>query len=154
MTRWTGPVLVLLGMSIAGCRGQSPAAGGSETEVRKVVDRYLAALTAQPVNVDSLETFFHPDAEVLEPGVVAFRGANRVRLFLESFADVTVEKVEFQVDTVEVHPSTAYVWGFLSQAWRHGDSARTSRGRAVWVLQQDSTAHWRIRRTMTQPVSE
>lgn len=143
----------LLAFSLAGCRTGPPPDDAAGVEVAAALASYLSALTTKPVNVDTLAAYYDPNAEIYEPGVVPLNGLERVRFFLDSYRDVTVQSAEFKVDTVEVHGAVAYLWGFWSQMLRGSDSTIATRGRAVWVWTKDpATGRWRIRRTLTQPV--
>ena len=138
--------------ALASCRPAiaDPAAAN---EVRAAVTAYLTQLETRPVNIDSLAVFYDSTAEVLEPGVVTLKGIDRVRHFLSSYQDVILEQAEFGIDTIEVHGSSAYVWGFFSQRTRRPDSTSAeARARAVFVWTRSADGRWRIVRTLTQPV--
>ena len=115
------------------------------------VERYVAA--SRTVNPDSIAAFFANDGVLLEPGIPPIRSADSIRVFMGSFPGVVVESASVALDTVEVHDSSAYVWGTYFERLHFPGQARSEqRGRFVmhWVRASDN---WRILRYYRIPVT-
>ena len=123
----------------------------ARAEVVTSVERYVAA--SRTVNADSIAAFFATDGVLLEPGIPPIRSPDSIRTFMGSFPGVAVESASVALDTVEVHDSSAYVWGsYFERLSFPGQPRSEQRGRFVmhWVRAPDA---WRILRYYRIPVS-
>ena len=139
---------------LAACRtGVRPDDGPEVTRaaVRAAVARYVAA--SRTVNPDSIAAFFAPDGVLFEPGIAPIQSAASIRDFMTSFPGVLVESVSVALDTIELHDSTAYVWGnYFERLHFPGQPRSEQRGRFVmqWI---EASGAWQILRYYRIPLT-
>ena len=145
--------MVVLIAALTACVAERDGATreSAHTEVVASVERYVAA--SRTVNADSIAAFFATDGVLLEPGIPPIRSADSIRTFMGSFPGVVVESASVALDTVELHDSSAYVWGtYFERLSFPGQPRSEQRGRFVmhWVRVSDA---WRILRYYRIPVT-
>ena len=147
-------IAVLVIVAQAACRnagGDQESRASVRAGVVASVERYVAA--SRTVKPDSIAAFFATDGVLLEPGIPPIRTADSIRMFMGSFPGVVVESASVALDTVEVHDSSAYVWGtYFERLHFPGQPRSEQRGRFVmhWVRASDA---WRIQRYYRIPLT-
>lgn len=124
---------------------------GARAEVREAVEHYVAV--SRTVNADSIAAQFAPNGVLFEPGIAPIQSADSIRRFMASFPGVRVESASVALDTIELHDSTAYVWGnYFERLSFPGQPRSEQRGRFVmqWLRVSDV---WQLLRYYRIPLT-
>ena len=145
---------LMVAAAMAACNSENTRNGDpalARAKVREAVERYVAV--SRTVNADSIAAFFAPNGVLFEPGIAPIQSADSIRRFMASFPGVLVESASVVLDTIELHDSTAYVWGnYFERLSFPGQPRSEQRGRFVmqWLRFSDA---WHLLRYYRIPVT-
>lgn len=141
--RWA----LLIG-SLFACRAPESRA---RREIMASLDRYLAA--AKVVDPVGMSAAFTEQGVLFEPGIPPIQSRDSIRAFLASFPGATVESVTAVPDTIEMHGTTAYLWGhYYERLTFPGQPRSEQRGRFVIQWLHEGEGVWRIHRYYRIPL--
>jgi len=132
--------------------GKEEGVAAAAAEVAAAMERYQAA--ARTVDPDSMADHYTAGATLLEPGIPPIVSRDSIRAFLASFPGARVEVATASPDTIEVHGSTAYLWGtFFERLFFPGQPVSEQRGRFVAHWVREDGGRWRMHRLYRIPVA-
>ena len=123
----------------------------ARSEITSRLRKYTAA--ARAVDADASSSFFTDSGTLFEPGIPPIVTREAIADFVRSFPGVQVDSAMARADTVEVHGSSAIVWGTYFERLRFpGQPESAQHGRFVmqWLREQDG--EWRINRYYRIPL--
>jgi ketosteroid isomerase-like protein len=111
--------------------------------------------TIRQVNSDSAAAMFTAGADLYEGGMQSLHGREAIRTFLKPFdGKAVVDTATSTTLAIEVHGTTAYLWGEYYQHTRIPPGRFAPyHGRFVSEWHREGDGQWRIARMMMQPAS-